>query len=936
MKKITLLLVLLVCSLGFAQQGTPKSYSDLSSSSDKTSITTAGTEARTKVSQTISIPIPDFGGNEYTVHVFDTGFGDEVSWELRDANAMVLLSVADGTYGLGYDDTQMVNVNPVDEPLEFYIESMGTFGDNTPNYEIICGGSVIVSGQLAGGTDTTESGITCGGGGGPNEFTVHVFDTGFGDEVSWELRDNAATVLLSVVDGTYGLGYDDTQMVTTANEPLEFYIESMGTFGDNTPNYEVSCGGSVIVSGQLAGGTETTETGIMCATGGGGTTTFTTLNDFNNACIGSGNLTMEDFQGALIAPNSVQACGTVISSAGDGTCYNPGEVEVGFEITSSGTTPTTDQTVTAGEGFGGINPNDVIAGANTFAEYTIIDFTGTADVTSGGFEIYNFFGGSPTEVRLFDAGGMALETFSVPFGQGFFAFIAEEPISRIEVEAGAGDGELLANFFFGACASNDVCNGAIAMDCGDVETGDTTEYANNGGSNASPDAWYSYTGSGDPEFITFSLCDGGTTYDSLLTVFDSCGGTQIAGNDDACGLQSEVSFLSDGTTTYYVAVEGFGTNAGPFSLEVTCNPVAANDLCDDAIAVACGDVVMGSTSFATLDTGAANCDDTFDPTPFNPTVDVTAPGVWYTYTESIPGFIQDITVDLCDSADFDTKISVYSGDCGTLTCVAANDDNDACSGFTSTVEFQSDGISTYYILVHGFGTQTGDFTLSFDCAPVAPPNDMIANSIDVDEIGFPYTDPAVNMPGATTEAGTPADCDNAGVQGVWYNFVPEMSGEATATVTSPAGYTSVTFYTADTEDSVETDLTLVDYFDNQCVPGADASILVTAGQVYYVYVANTMGVTDIVIDGDFYLGTGDTEIAGFNYYPNPATDQLNLSSGTGTIESAVMYNILGQEVLSREVGSSNAQLNVSNLTVGTYILKVVVDGELGIYKIVKQ
>ncbi|QIE60718.1 T9SS type A sorting domain-containing protein [Rasiella rasia] len=486
--------------------------------------------------------------------------------------------------------------------------------------------------------------------------------------------------------------------------------------------------------------------------------------------------------------------------------------------------------------------------------------------------------------------------------------------------------------------SNDECAGAIAMSCGDVEVGDTSTNTDTGGFNDSPDAWYSYTGSGDPEFVTFSLCDGGTAYDSRLTVYDVCGGVEIALNDDACGLQSEVSFLSDGTTTYFVAVEGFGTgDAGAFSLEVSCSPVAANDLCDDAIAVSCGDVISGSTNFATIDDAVAgNCDDTFDPTPFLPTVEVVSPGVWYSYTEPIPGFVQDITLDLCDAADFDTKISVYSGDCGALVCVAANDDNDDCTGFTSTVEFQSDGISTYYILVHGFN-QTGNFDLSVNCAPVPPPNDMIVNSIDVDEIGFPYTDPAVNMPGATVEAGgTPADCDNAGVRGVWYNFVPEMGGTATASVTTPAAYTSVTFYTAPDEDSVETDLVLVDYFDNQCVPGADASILVTAGQPYYVYVANQGGVTDIVIDGDFYLGIGDTEIQGFSYFPNPAENQLNLRSGGGTIESAIIYNILGQEVLSERVGSSDAQLNVANLSVGTYILKVVVDGELGIYKIVKQ
>ena len=63
-----------------------------------------------------------------------------------------------------------------------------------------------------------------------------------------------------------------------------------------------------------------------------------------------------------------------------------------------------------------------------------------------------------------------------------------------------------------------------------------------------------------------------TDYDSFLRVFDDgCNlVNQIAGNDDFCGLQSELSFASDGTTTYTIMVEGFGTSSGNFSLAVTC------------------------------------------------------------------------------------------------------------------------------------------------------------------------------------------------------------------------------------------------------------------------------------------------------------------------------------------------------------------------------
>ncbi|RDK86867.1 T9SS type A sorting domain-containing protein [Marinirhabdus gelatinilytica] len=510
---------------------------------------------------------------------------------------------------------------------------------------------------------------------------------------------------------------------------------------------------------------------------------------------------------------------------------------------------------------------------------------------------------------------------------GLYSAVTE--ISTIDVTTGtptilgSGSYEAVMLSLEGGELSNNVCEGAEDINCGDTVTGDTSDNTDNGGANASPDEWYQYTGSGFEEIVTVSLCDGGTGYDSFLTVYDACGGNVVADNDDFCGLQSELTFTSDGTTTYYIAVEGFGTNAGAYSLALSC--IVPLDDCETAGSISCGETVLGSTANgATPDPTAPDCGGGND-----------APGVWYVIDDT-SGLVTDYTVSLCDGGtSYDSKLVVYSGDCGALVCVAENDDS---CGLQSEVSFQGDGSSTYYILVNGFASgSSGDFSLNLECAPVPPPNDMIVNSIDVDEIGFPYTDPAVAMPAATTEAGgTPANCDNAGVLGVWYNFVPTMGGTATASVTSPAGFTSVTFYTAPDENAVETDLTLVDWFDNQCVPGVDASIPVTAGQAYYVYVANHEGITDIVIDGDFFLGIGDETIQGFSYYPNPATNELNLQSGNGTIESAIIYNILGQEVVNQNVDATNAVLDVANLSVGTYMLKVVVNGETGIYKVVKQ
>lgn len=79
-------------------------------------------------------------------------------------------------------------------------------------------------------------------------WTVHVFDSQFGDEVSWTLKNEAGDILLT--GSGYGMEYDDTQSIF-ANGPLTFYIENYGFFNDNTPSYTVSNGTEVLVTGSL-------------------------------------------------------------------------------------------------------------------------------------------------------------------------------------------------------------------------------------------------------------------------------------------------------------------------------------------------------------------------------------------------------------------------------------------------------------------------------------------------------------------------------------------------------------------------------------------------------------------------------------------------------------------------------------------------------------
>ncbi|GHC50270.1 hypothetical protein GCM10008083_12240 [Ulvibacter litoralis] len=468
--------------------------------------------------------------------------------------------------------------------------------------------------------------------------------------------------------------------------------------------------------------------------------------------------------------------------------------------------------------------------------------------------------------------------------------------------------------------ANDGCEDAIPLVCGDTVTGETINDTDSGG-NAANDEFFSFTGNGTAELVTISLCDGGTDFDTVLRVFEDCTLTnEIAFNDDSCGLQSEVSFGSNGTDTYYIMVEGFGSAAGNFTLSVSCIDTAENDSCEDALPIACGETITGTTTNATFDADAPVCGTT-----------ITAPGVWYEFTDT-SGFISDYTVSLCDGGtDFDSKISIYTGDCGALVCVTDNDDS---CGLQSEASFQGDGNTTYYILVHGFGTSIGNFSLNVSCTPVPPANDMIANSVDIDDLGCPYTDIAVTTPTATTEAGSPSGCDINGVNGVWYNYTPEGNGFITLTISNPGGFSSVTFYEAPNENATENDLTLVNYYLNQCLPGTTATIPVVDGQTYYAFVANTDATTDIVFDCDI-LGVNDTTLEGFTYFPNPVTNTLHLNA-QDIIENVIVYNMIGQKVLEEKTDRINTELNLSNLQTGTYILEVSSKGTTGVYRIIKD
>ncbi|MBK6911211.1 MAG: hypothetical protein IPH10_09825 [bacterium] len=224
---------------------------------------------------------------------------------------------------------------------------------------------------------------------------------------------------------------------------------------------------------------------------------------------------------------------------------------------------------------------------------------------------------------------------------------------------------------------------------------------------AGPDVAYRYTVPTDGQY-RMNLCNG-PHYDSGLLVYSFTGGPPnnftdlICGNDDYCTLTSQLTTpLLFAGQELLVVVDGWGASAGPYLLEISLTNLTPppNDLCFGAQFIEPFTAVTGTTIDASLD-DVVSCG-----------TSVNTPGVWY----ATIGSGNTMTASTCLGSDYDTKISVYTGDCTNPICVGGNDD--AC-GLGSSVAWCSVAGQVYHILVHGFGGQTGNFTLDLQDNGVA-------------------------------------------------------------------------------------------------------------------------------------------------------------------------------------------------------------------------
>ncbi|MFT4697196.1 MAG: hypothetical protein ACI9SJ_000312 [Flavobacteriaceae bacterium] len=449
---------------------------------------------------------------------------------------------------------------------------------------------------------------------------------------------------------------------------------------------------------------------------------------------------------------------------------------------------------------------------------------------------------------------------------------------------------------------NNFCANAIELICNETVVG-STEFATDTGGNEAPDVYYTYTGTGIPEVITISLCDGDTNYDSWLRIYDDCDlNNQLYSLDDSCGLQSEITFVSDGTSTFYIMIEGYQANFGEYSLEMTCVDFipAPNDECDGAIEVTCGNIVIGNTMSA-LDHGGNSSSDVF-----------------YSYTGT--GISEIVIISLCDgSTDYNSYLRVFE-DC---TLAEQISENDNFCGQQSQVSFLSDGVSTYYIMVEGNQNSSGNFSLEVSCAQPQI-NDTCDNAINVEcgDIIIGETITATNTVGNSSTD-------------IYYNYIGEGQEEW------------VTLSLCDGNTNYNSRLLVYDNCDfnellsenvNFCGEQSQLTFFSDGVSNYIIIVEGGQGGSgnfSLEVTCEPILGIKDAIFESFSFYPNPSSHSIHVNA-LQTIESVSIYNMIGQEVLNKRIDSINSEINISNLSAGTYIMKVSIDGYIGTYKMIKN
>jgi hypothetical protein len=224
--------------------------------------------------------------------------------------------------------------------------------------------------------------------------------------------------------------------------------------------------------------------------------------------------------------------------------------------------------------------------------------------------------------------------------------------------------------------------------------------------------WFQWTPTASGR-TTVSTCASG--FDTTLAVYtgDSVDAlTEVASDDDGCGLQSIVKFFATAGVTYSIALDGADDEDGSASMYLQRGTMTGNDDFANAL------VIPSQFGTSSLWAGNFNMGGELGE-PNHAGVSLPLESLWFRWTA--PGDA-DVSVDTCSVSDpYDTTLAVYTGtSLDALQPIAASDDG--CErGNGSAIAGQAQAGVTYSIAVDGVGGSVGGGTITFSATPRAAP-----------------------------------------------------------------------------------------------------------------------------------------------------------------------------------------------------------------------
>ncbi len=300
----------------------------------------------------------------------------------------------------------------------------------------------------------------------------------------------------------------------------------------------------------------------------------------------------------------------------------------------------------------------------------------------------------------------------------------------------------------------------------------------------------------------------------------------------------------------------------------------------------------------------------------------------------VPPTVDSSTL-VADCANSQFSVDVVVSDLGDTTAASITDGTNswpvAATGTINVGPF-ADGSSVTLTLLHGTDN-TCDLPLGTFTNVCPPANDDCSNAFVVT---MPYTF-TQDASAATNNAGFITSCTNTMNDGVWYTVVGD-GGDITIDVTGVTGWDpQIDVYTGSCGA-----FTCVGSADSGGTGGSEQYTIIgsSVGVTYYINIGHYSGFTDspegpLTIDVSSTLSTNTFNSNEFVAYPNPVKDVLTLEYSSDITDVNVI-NMLGQVVLTRTVNATSAQVDMSQLAAGTYLVNVTSGDVQKTIKVVKQ